>query len=229
MNPFTEKLIVCLANSRKMSGRCVAGKELLGRRKTGNWIRPVSSRPSEEVSEYERQYNDGSDPSILDVIEIPLIEAKPKMYQSENWLLHPDYYWVRKGRASWSDLAFLVDTPAALWINEFSSYNGLNDRVPESIAESLDSSLYLVRVSKLHLEVSQPGIAFGNPKRSVQGRFQFEGVDYWLRVTDPNYEREYLAKPDGSYVIGECCLTVSLGDLYDGHAYKLIAAIIEAN
>ena len=46
-------------------------------------------------------------------------------------------------------------------------------------------------------------------------------------VTDPGYERTYLAKLDGAYEIGECYLTVSLGEPYEGACYKLIAAIIE--
>lgn len=53
--------IVCLANSRKINGRCIAGREV-GGRDTGRWVRPVSDRAHEEVSEHERQYNDGSDP-----------------------------------------------------------------------------------------------------------------------------------------------------------------------
>lgn len=73
------KRIVCLANSRKMQGRCVAGRELHGDI-AGPWIRPISDRPTEEVSEWERQYQDGSDPRVLDVIDVPLIEARPKGY-----------------------------------------------------------------------------------------------------------------------------------------------------
>lgn len=80
--------IVCLANSRKLYGRCIAGKEVGGEH-AGRWVRPVSNRLHEEVSENERQYEDGSDPEVLDIIEIPMVSAKPHGYQQENWLLDP--------------------------------------------------------------------------------------------------------------------------------------------
>ena len=56
------KRIICLANSRKMSGRCVAGFEI-GADRIGEWIRPVSDRPSEEISLADRRFKDGSDPA----------------------------------------------------------------------------------------------------------------------------------------------------------------------
>lgn len=95
----TVKRIVCLANSRKLNGRCVAGKELAGGR-PGGWVRPVSAREHEEVSEYERQYEDGSDPRVLDTMDVPLLDPRPRGYQQENWLLDPDQYWVKVGRAT---------------------------------------------------------------------------------------------------------------------------------
>ncbi len=49
----TVKQVVCLANSRKLNGRCIAGKELVQGKAT-DWIRPVSTREHEEVSEYEQ-------------------------------------------------------------------------------------------------------------------------------------------------------------------------------
>lgn len=70
------KRIVCLANSRKLSGRCVAGKELSSER-ASTWIRPISRRPSEELSLNERKYEDGSDPQLLDIIDITLFTANP--------------------------------------------------------------------------------------------------------------------------------------------------------
>ena len=73
-----------------------------------------------------------------------------------------------------------------------------------------------------------PGAAFGNSKRRVQGRFRHAGREYALWVTDPGFERTYLAKPNGTYDIEECYLTISLGEPYQDACYQLIAAIIPA-
>ena len=65
-------------------------------------------------------------------------------------------------------------------------------------------------------------------RSAVQGRFRHAGNAYALWVTDPAYERQYLAKRDGDYQMGECHLTVSLGEPFGGAIYKLIASIITA-
>jgi hypothetical protein len=224
--PNALKRILCLANSRKLSGRCVAGREIVSDQ-PGPWIRPVSAREHQEVSERERDYDDGSDPIVLDMIDVPLIEARPHHYQQENWLLDPNFYWHKAGRRNWTDLQEFLEPDGPLWINGHSSYNGRNDRVALDQANALDSSLRLIQVAALVVEVSRPGAAFGNPKRRVQGQFEHEGTQYWLWVTDPVYERRYLALQDGRHQLGEACLTVSLGESHEGYAYKLIAAVIE--
>ena len=227
MNNRTVRKIICLANSRKLSGRCIAGKEILDNGQIGGWIRPVSDRENEEVSEWERQYEDGSDPRVLDIIDVPLLNPKAKDYQQENWLLDPDYYWEKAGQMPPERLGQFADRPDHLWVNGHSSNQGNNDRIPVDAANSLDTSLRLIRVERLELVVSTPGQAFGNTRRSVQGRFRYVARDYWLRITDPVIERQYLQRPEGSYPISDCYLTVSLGEPHNGYAYKLIAAIIQ--
>ena len=220
------KRILCLANSRKLQGRCIAGKELVGDRAVG-WIRPVSSREHQEVSEYERQYQDGSDPRVLDIIDVPLIEPRPHGCQQENWLLDPDAYWAKVRSVDCGDLDEYLDVVPTLWVNGHSTYNGLNDKVPQAIADTLGNSLCLIKVAQLQLVVFTPGEAFGNPKRRVQARFTHERVSYHIWVTDPGYERAYLARQDGGYNLGTCFVTVSLGEPHLGACYKLAAAIIE--
>ena len=222
----TVKRIVCLANSRKLNGRCIAGKEY-DSGCPGRWVRPVSAREHEEVSEYERQYEDGSDPQVMDILDVPLLEPRPKDYQRENWLLDPDHYWKRQGQVSWGELEELADPLGPLWSNGFSTYNGLNYQIPLESVEGTQSSLRLIHVGNLELAVFKPGEAFGNPKRRVQGRFRHDGVEYHLWVTDPVYERAFLARDDGEYSLGESYLTISLGEPFKGATFKLIAAVIE--
>ena len=98
------KRVDCLANSRKLHGRCIAGRELVADRPEA-WVRPVSAREHQEVSKYERQYQDSSDPKLLDVVDVPLLEHLPKDYQQENWLLDPEYYWTKVDMCSWEDFS----------------------------------------------------------------------------------------------------------------------------
>ncbi len=110
-----------------------------------------------------------------------------------------------------------------LWVNGNSTTKGRNDRVSISDARSLKSSLCLLMVN---LKVC---VFDHYERRRVQGRFRHEGTDYWLWVTDPDYEQEYLQKADGNYRLDQCFVTVSLGGANeDGHAYKLIAAIVKS-
>ena len=188
----------------------------------------MSARENREVSEYERQYEDGSDPRVLDIIAIPLRQPQPEGYQSENWLLDGEFYWRKTGTYSILELPIFLDLETDLWLDGFSTFNGINDKIPLEAAESLQRSLRLIQVDRLDLSVFALGEAFGNAKRRVQGQFDYGGSRYALWVTDPRYERKYLAKLDGTYRLGPCYLTISLGEPYQGACFKLIAAIIES-
>lgn len=223
------KRIVCLANSRKLSGRCVAGREWTDGGQTGCWIRPVGEREGQGVSYRERRYEDGSDPEVLDIIDVPLLEPRPEAWQTENWLIAPNRRWRKQGTFSRLDMARLEDPVAPLWIRSVNSTSiGLNDKLPlkPPIGEP-PGSLRLIRVEEVDLSVFKNDGMFGNGKRRVQAQFRYSGAQFKLWVTDPVYERAFLAKSNGVYPIGECYMTVSVGGPYAGAYYKLVAAIIE--
>ena len=141
------KNIICLANSRKFSGRCIAGKEVIGNR-IGEWIRPVSPHETGELSFKEIQYKDGNTPGLLDVIGMPLTRHDPHSYQTENYLVE-EGPWVREGQFPFKDLPGLCDPVDSLWLNGYHSRNGLNDRMPEEIVrEKIRASLLFIRPDK---------------------------------------------------------------------------------
>jgi hypothetical protein len=219
------KRIVCLANSRKMSGRCVAGRELVNG-VPGGWVRPVSDRPHEEVSLEEQRYENGGMPQLLDIIDIPLVAARPGAHQPENWLLSPDFYWVKQGRLDAGSLQSLLDPPAPLWAGGIDTRKGRNDEIPVAWLPGLGGSLRFIWVQSLQVEVLRPGADFGNPKRRVQAQFSYSRVEYRLWVTDPQAEERYLALPDGVHRAGPSYLTVSVGEPFGDSCYKLVAAVI---
>lgn len=222
-----EKTILCLANSRKPpSGRCIAGREITDRG-FGSWLRPVSDRLTREVSARERRYRNGQDPQVLDVIAIPLKNPEPLGHQIENHILDPFQRWVKKGSLTWNELSAAIDEPTGtLWENGSSTYNGFNDRVPESAIDLCRNSLYLIVPEDLILFVGDEGMPPNPPRRKVRAQFRFHGEHYRLVVTDPWMESNCLARPNGEYEIPEVVLCVSLGEVYQGFAYKLAASII---
>lgn len=79
--PFCE--FICLANSRKHGGRCVAGIRTDG----CGWIRLVTNRDDGALLPQHYTLCDGTEAQTLDLLRIEVIKPPPKPYQPENWLV----------------------------------------------------------------------------------------------------------------------------------------------
>jgi hypothetical protein len=219
---FVEK-IVCLANSRKIAGRCVAGKRINNQ----SWFRPISSRASHEISEFDRRYPDGKTAQLLDIIEIPCAENKPQGHQTENVLIDDRFYWEKKGQASWQDVLAMVDQNADLWANGYSAYYNRNNRVPAGLIRADAGSLRLIQLDEIVLHAGPKAPDFGNMKPIVRASFRYRGHEYKLDLTDPEFERACLEKGTGEYRLASVIACISLAELHtDGYAYKLVASVI---
>lgn len=216
--------IVCLANSRKFSAHCVAGKEI-DQGKLMRWVRPVSSIGGGELSSEDICFMDGQIPRLLDVVRLSIKRHVSHGHQTENYLIDTSECWEYVTRIDLSRLDDLCDKVDELWINGFSSANGINDRIPVERIKMVGSSLLLIKPSSLTIHKKYE---FGSRSWKIRADFRFRRTRYCMVVTDPIIEEKYKKKKEGDYPVEdrETYLTVSLGEEYKGFCYKLVAAVI---
>jgi hypothetical protein len=227
-----ERRIICLANSKKFKGRCLAGK-LYTHGRIGGWLRPVSNRPDDSLNKFERQVGKDTEPQLLDILEFGIKKSIASGHQVENWLINPNRLMVRTGRISPIELLPAIDKPINLWHTGKSSKTyGKNDLVPENRIADSTCSLYLIKIENLKIQVVTNN--YGYEYRQVRGEFTYVGADYNLVITDPVIDAEYKSKLDGVYEIKNLLLTISLAEnSYEARKsessgyYKLIAGVIK--
>lgn len=220
------KRFVCLANSRKTTGRCIAGKEVFPNGAFGPWIRPVSSRQTQELKDRERKLQRGGDPSLLDILEVGLKEPLPHAHQSEDHLIDERYQWIRRGFCSWNQLRVAVDVVESLWDTGNSSRYGLNDRISGPAAMHFQNSLVLINPQDFRVEVATEPTEFSERHRA-RAHFTFRRQEYRFSITDPIAEQHYFPKGNGEYPLENVLLCVSLGEPHtDGNCYKFCAGVL---
>jgi hypothetical protein len=138
--------IICLANSKKLSERCIAGINP----ETGRWIRPVYKAHPEDgrVPESIRLIN-GEEPALLDILDIPLENSGLDFgFESEN-LNIAQGQWRKVGQAFPQDvLRFATRNSLILHnVNKYDKYV----TVPylKSLPFPKRTTLQLVHVDKL--------------------------------------------------------------------------------
>ncbi len=209
--------IICLANSYKHGGRCIAGIDP----KSGNWIRPVPDTKDRAITPTMRLIN-GREPQILDVIEIPLEDYGPdEGCQPENRLLKPGI-WKKVGRVAGPDLLkYCVDDNVIL-------HNHRHYVLPEfftRIRKSEWRSLQLVRNSNVSFnrayKINQWRVSFQDGRRHILN----------LKLTDPDVSDRL---KNDEKISHDCILAVSLatpwsppGKPQPERCYKMVAGVIE--
>jgi len=229
-----KRTIICLANSRKEGGRCIAGKDVTN----FNWIRPVGFTASGELQKkviilYDNKLpqwlaklfmffrTNKPQPQLLDIIQISLEDKQEHSFQSENYLIAKQQIWLKHGTFATENLEKLCDSVPSLWFNGYSSFNGINDRIPiELVKQKITTSLLLIKVKELTILVDRE-----LNRLKVRAKFYYNNQQYNLIITDPKIESSYRFK-DG-HKKHNVYLCISLGEPFEDICYKLVAAIIE--
>jgi hypothetical protein len=222
------KRIVCLARSLKHGGLCIAGREITPQGLAG-WIRPISSRPSAELTYLEYRYPDGASPQLLDILDVPLLAPAPQHHQTENHLIDPSRPWIKQRALPHAKLKLLAEDPLTLWCNQDHTSLGQHDCVTRAHAQQYRSSLCLIAQSHLTLQLGPASRTPG--RRTYRGVFLHHGVPHNLSVTDPAARERFDTthsrlipfhnRPD-LYL----CLSLTEPFTWDNRCHKLIAAIL---
>ena len=193
----TVKRIVCLANSRKLNGRCIAGIEIADGQRLG-WIRPVSARQHQEVSQDEQQYVDGTEPHVLDIRTVPLLDPVPRDHQQENWLLEDKAGPERRPclLAIWSDSSIQLSHSGSTGITleeELTTGSPGTSHGTEKLPSSLSHRTCPASSSPLVVDLAHRGVRCEDGSAIKAGTTAFRSPT--LR------QRRYLAEPDGYHEI----------------------------
>jgi hypothetical protein len=209
---------VCLANSYKEGGRCLAGIELdadhdpvivNGRPK---WIRPVCATAHGQVP------NQMAEPfQMLDIVELQVTKPQPENYQSENVLFSEDSIRTIAGFDRRKLRAF-CENPHFIFVNQYPSLSG------EEI-KNLTHSLLLIKPEKFEV-VNKVYEDSDQPKQRLV--FHFNGFDYDFSITDPIFLRNNQRNPHFIKRLNEVVLCLSVGIKFPmtNKHYKLVAGII---
>jgi len=219
--------IICLANSYKHGGRCVAGVRTDGK----GWVRPISDSADGTLNYRDYRLSNGTDVKVLDLVSISLTEPKPAKHQPENWLFEKQP-WKLIARPAPSDALKAVAN--ILFVDSF-LFKNTKDRIPskEFNEKPAASSLAIVHPSKLEFCITQ---SFSG-KKQLRAKFELAGRVFDLAVTDPVWKDRLNNRIHGTYGradVGidndtQVFLTISLGEPLDGFCYKLVAAVLQVS
>jgi hypothetical protein len=212
---------VCLSKSKKNHDYCIAGKVIHPDGSIGGWVRPINR--FDGITDRDCVYEDQSHATSLDIVTASFIQESPKKFQTENYLIDSDEYWIKNGEYDFTQSALnkLCDKPDTLWYNNNESGGGINDQVSPEEARTIENSLYFIFVDDITIHTSR------YEKLKVRGQFSYEGVVYNLKVTDIFWEKYYEDKPLGVHHLKGRYITVSLAlDTFNGFHYKLIAELM---
>ena len=218
-----EKQIICMGNSYKNGGRCLAGIEIqnsvsgvsIVRNQYGlpNWIRPVISNGDNGLPEYLV----GSF-TILDILAVDVTDAVPTGAHCENVHFNSIRKVGRFGQNS-QNLNPLCDTWHTL------IFGNRGKAVPKEVFESGSYSLMFIMPESPIINMQLDD--YGYEKYRIQ--FVYNGTQYDFPLTDTRYINELRSrnKTCGGRNTGDLYLTLSLGvNHYDWH-YKLVAGVID--
>lgn len=208
---------ICLANSYKRGGRCIAGIEIdsennIVLNKDGNpkWIRPIANTQYGQIPN-----NDANNIKLLSSVGLSLVEEKHQDVHCENVMYNTIEHSIFVFPSNANFLDKLTDKT-----HEF-IFGNRGKAVPVDTASKLDYSLMFI-----HVHNSRAYIDEEREKSKNRMIFTYKGQEYDLPITDPVFIEEFKKNPECFALIPDVYLTLSLGLEFEGWHHKLVAGVI---
>ncbi len=230
--------IICLAKSTKLHGTCIAGIKTDG----SGWLRPVSDGGNGVLDAKHYTLDNGREPNLFEIIQIPCLKHKPEYHQPENWLINPNKTWTLVGSPTLKEVQELLNPEIEKCYNSPHLLGDQSEKISyESLIETpSNSSLAIIKPRNLEWNIS----SYKN-KKKIKAKFLLAGIPYILPVTDPIWKSQLENLDEGTYscsrVIEErkienfsaeqFLLTISLSEPFvpQGYdtkfCYKLVVAV----
>lgn len=216
-----DKYFICLANSYKRGGRCIAGVEVVPNGDAGwklvrndddipRWIRPIARTIYGEIPNFV-----GETIKILSIVKLTNVVPCPEKAHSENV-----YYSCMEQcndviSQDSSVMNQLIDT------KHQSLFHNRGRAVSAEMLAGINYSLMLIQPDKASAYIDE-----NREKSKNRMKFTYYGVVYDFPITDPSFIECLKKNPDKFANINDVYLTLSLGLEFEGWHHKLVAGVI---
>ena len=216
-----DKHFICLANSYKHGGRCIAGIEVVPqadgsldivRHDDGRprWIRPVSMSANGEIPNHLAESF-----KIFSLVKLTEVEPCPDKAHSED---------VHCSRMEICPFELL---PTKSFINQLLDtqhqavfyYRG--KAIPATIIDRLDYSLMLILPENVSAYCDEE-----RENSKYRMKFTYSGSNYDFPITDPVFLEQFKKKPEKYADLKGVYLVLSLGLEFEGFHFKLVATVV---
>ena len=222
---IASRSFICLANSYKRGGRCIAGVEVdsnsdikypfltyIRYNKNGSpkWIRPIAGTQYGEIPNHI-----ANNINLLSLVTLANGSGRPQNPHRENM----SYGWIKV-----RSLPFSADSSL---LNKFvdkvhqSIFGNRGKAISVDMAHVLDYSLMFIHVQNACAYIDE-----NREKSKNRMKFNYYGTEYDFPITDPAFLDEFRKEPERFAIIPEVYLTLSLGLEFEGWHHKLVAGVI---
>ena len=216
-----EKYFICLANSYKHGGRCIAGIEVdpqsdgslvVVRHDDGRprWIRPVSMSANGEIPNHLAESF-----KIFSLVKLTEVEPCPDKAHTE------DVHCTRMEICPFELLPTKAFLNQLLDTQHQAVFYYRGKAIPATIIDRLDYSLMLI-----HPENANAYCDEERESSKYRMKFTYFGSNYDFPITDPVFLEQFKKSPDKYDDLKEVYLVLSLGIEFEGFHFKLAATVV---